>query len=75
MCERNLSLNQLTVVTAHEVMVEEAPLVSTIPLIPGDKNESREGYYVCVYVILQFKTEDKIYNKEEQMELYNDPDE
>ena len=30
-CKKNLSLNQLTVVTEHEILVEEAPLVSTIP--------------------------------------------
>ena len=49
--------------------------MSTIPVIPEDKNKSHKGYYVCVYVILQFKTEDEIDNKEEQMELENDPDE
>ena len=31
-CEKNLSANQITVVAAHEILVEEAPLVSTIPL-------------------------------------------
>ena len=45
-CENNLSSNQLTVVAAHEILVEEAPLVSTIPVIPKDKNESHKGYYV-----------------------------
>ena len=73
--KNNMSSNQLTVVAAHEILVEEAPPVSTIPEIPEDIVESHKGYYVCVYVILQFKTEDKIYNKEEQMELDNDPDE
>ena len=57
--KKNLSSNQLTVVTAHEILVEEAPLVSTIPVMTEDKNESHKGYYVCVYVILQFKTEEK----------------
>jgi len=74
-CEKNLSSNQLTVVTPHEILVEEAPLVSTIPVIPEDKNEGHKGYYVSVYVILQFKTEDEFDNKEEQMELEIDPDE
>ena len=55
-CENNLSSNQLTIVTPHEILVEEAPLMSTIPVIPEDKNESHKGYYVSVYVILQFKT-------------------
>ena len=74
-CENNLSSNQLTVVTAHEILVEEAPEVSTIPEIPEDNVESHKGYYRCVYVLLQFKTEDRIENKEEQTELENDPDE
>ena len=65
-CEKNLSLNQLTVVTSHEILVEEAPEVSTITEIPEDNVESHKGYYLCVYVLIQFKTEDKIDNKEEQ---------
>ena len=73
-CEKNMSSNQLTFVAAHEILVEEALLVSTIPEIPEDIVESHKGYYVCVYVILQFETEDKIDNKE-QMESENDPDE
>ena len=42
-CENNLSSNQLTVVAAHEILVEEAPLVSTIPEIPEDIVESHKG--------------------------------
>ena len=63
--EKNLPSNELTIVTAHEIMVEEAPEVSTIPEIPEDIVESHNGYYVCVYVLLQLKTEDKIDNKED----------
>ena len=37
--ENNLSSNQLTVVTAHYILVEEAPEVSTIPEIPEDNVE------------------------------------
>ena len=37
-CKKNLSSNQLTVVTAHEILVEKAPEVPTIPEIPEDKN-------------------------------------
>ena len=54
-CEKNLSSNQLTVVAAHEILLEEAPLVSTIPEIPEDIVEIHKEYYVCVYFILQFK--------------------
>ena len=74
-CEKNLSSNQFTIVTAHEILVEEAPEVSKIPEIPENNVKIHKGYYQCVYVLLQFKTEDKIDNKEEQMELENDPDE
>ena len=44
-CEKNFSLNQLTVVTAHEILAEETPEVSTIPHIPEDNVESHKGYY------------------------------
>ena len=74
-CENNLPSNQLTVVTAHKIPVEEAPEVSTIPEIPEDNVEKQKGYYRCVYVLLQFKMEDKIDSKEEQKELENYPDE
>ena len=42
-CENNLSSNQLTVVTAHEILVEEAPKVSIIPEIPEDNVKSHKG--------------------------------
>ena len=70
-----MSSNQLTVMTSHDILVEEAPEVSTIPEIPEDIVEIHKGHYRCVYVLLQFKKEDKIDNKEEQTELENDPDE
>ena len=53
-CEKNMSSNQLTVVAAHEILVEEAPLVSMIPEIPEDIDESHKGYYVFVYVKMYF---------------------
>ena len=74
-CEKNLSSNQLTVVIAHKILVEEEPEVSTIPEIPEDNVEKQKGYYRCVYVLLQLKTEEEIDIKEEQTELENDPDE
>ena len=49
--------------------------MSTIPDIPEDNVEIHKGYYRCVNVILQLKTENGIYNKEEQIELENYPDE
>ena len=47
------------------ISVESSDLLSKIPPL----------IVVSVYVILQLKTEDKIDNKEEQMELEIDPDE
>ena len=44
-CENNMSSNQLTIVTAHDILVEEAPEVSTISEIPEDNVESCKGYY------------------------------
>ena len=44
-CKNNISSNQLTVVTAHEILVEEAPEVSTIPEILEDNVKSHKGYY------------------------------
>ena len=55
-CKKNLPSNQLTVVTAHEILVKEAPKVSTITEIPEDNVKSHKEYYRCVYVLLQFKT-------------------
>ena len=56
--EKNLSSNQLTVLIAQKILVEEEHAVSTITAIPEDNVEKQKGYYRCVYVILQFKTED-----------------
>ena len=56
-CKKNLSLNQLTVVIVENIPVEEEPEVSTIPEIPEDQVELEKGYYLCVYVVLQFKKE------------------
>ena len=38
-CEKNLSSNQLTIVIVDKILVEEEPLVSTIPEIPEDQVE------------------------------------
>ena len=44
-CKKNLSSNELTIVTAHEILVEEAPEVSTIPETTEDHVEKQKGYY------------------------------
>ena len=56
-CENNLSSNQLTVVIADNILVEEEPEVSTIPEITENNFEKQKGYYRCVYVLLKFKKE------------------
>ena len=43
-CKNNMSSYQLTVMTPHEILVEEAPLVSTIPEIPEDIVESHQDH-------------------------------
>ena len=62
-CKKNMSSNQLTVVIVHKILVEEEPLVSTIPEIPEDQVEKEKGYYRCIYVLLQFKNEDGVDSK------------
>ena len=74
-CKNNMSSNQLTVVIAHKILVEEEPGISKITETPEDNFEKQKRYYQCVYVLLQFKVEDEIDSKEEQMELENDTDE
>ena len=57
-CEKNLSSNQLTIVAAHEILVEEAPLVSTIPVIPEDKMKVIRGtmFVSMLYYSLKRRT-------------------
>ena len=43
-CEKNLSLNQLTILIVEKIPVEEEPEVSTIPEIPEDQVELEKGY-------------------------------
>ena len=43
--EKNLSSNQLTAAKAHDILVEEAPGVSTILDIPEDSVKKHKGYY------------------------------
>ena len=74
-CKNNLSSDQLTIVIADKILVEEEPEVSTIPEIPEDNVEKKKGYYRCVYVLLKFKKEDGVDSKEDQEEVGNDPDE
>ena len=54
-CEKNISLNQLTVVIVEKILVEEEPEVSTISEIPEYQFKKENGYYLCVYFMLQFK--------------------
>ena len=62
-CNKNLSLNQLTVVIADKILVEEEPEVSTITDIPEDNMEKQKGYYRSVYVIPRLKMEEEIDSK------------
>ena len=74
-CKMNMYLNQLTVVIEENIPVEEEPELSTIPEIPEDQVEKDKGYYRCVYVMLQFKKDVSVDNKEYQADVEDDPDE
>ena len=64
-CERNLSSNQLAVVIVEKIQEEKEPEVSKNAEIPEELIELEKGYYLCVYVMLQFKREVDVYIKEE----------
>ena len=55
-CEKNLSLNQLTVVIVEKILEEKEPEVSKISEIPEEQVKFGKGYYLCVYVMLQFNS-------------------
>ena len=67
-CENNLSSNQITVVIVEKIPEEKEPEVSEIAEIPEEQVELEKGYYQCVYVLLQLKTEDAIDSKEDHTE-------
>ena len=73
--KKNLSLNQITVVIAENILEEKEPEVSEITEIPEEQVELEKVYYLCVYVMLRFKKEVGVDSKEYQADVEDDPDE
>ena len=73
--KNNLSSNQPIVVIVEKIPVEEEHEVSMIPEIPEDQVKKEKGYYLCVYVMLQFKKEFCVDSKDYQADVEDDPDE
>ena len=74
-CENNMSSNQLTVVIVEKIPEEKEPDVSETAEIPEQQVELEKGYYLCVYVMLQFKKEVVVFSKEYQTDVGDGPDE
>ena len=68
-CEDDLSSNQLTVVIVEKIPEEREPEVFEISEIPEEQVKFEKGYYLCVYVILWFKREVDVYNKEDHADV------
>ena len=74
-CEKDMTLNQLTVVTVEKVPMTEEYEVPMISAIPCETIYLKKVLYHGVYVIFQFNNEDIVGRKEEQVEMEADPDE
>ena len=56
-CKKDLTTNQLSIVTEDRSTVTEESDVPTISAIPGDKFDSEKGYYHRVYIFTTFYEE------------------
>ena len=75
MCEKELNLNQLTVITVYKSPVEEEPKVPMLAVIPDDTVPLEKGYYHGVHVLIYFDKENGIDSKENQADVDPYPDE
>ena len=73
--EKYLTLNQLTVVAVEKILIEEEPEQPSIAVNTDDIVPSERGYYHGVHVLLHFHKEVGVDSKEEQDNVYPDPDE
>ena len=53
-CEKDMTSNQLAVVTVEKIPVEKEPEVTMITVIPYDAVDSNMGCYHCVYAMQDF---------------------
>ena len=56
-CEKDLTLNQLTIMIVEKILAEKEPDVPKNPDIPEEQITLEKGYYHGVYVILHFNKE------------------
>ena len=73
--EKDLTSNQLTLVTVDKIPVTEEAKVPTISVIPDETVDIEKGYYNGVYVLLQFNKEDGVNRRGAQVDRETDPDE
>ena len=74
-CEKNLSLDQLTIVILEKIMMEKETEVSTNSKIPEKKAALEKGNYHCVYVMIWFKKEVGLDSKWDHANVEDCPDE
>ena len=72
--KKDLSFNQPTIVKLDRIPNTEEVEVPKIYVIPAEMVDFDNGLYQGVYVSLQFKTEDRIYRREDKTEVNSDPD-
>ena len=73
--KNNLSSNQLTIFIVENIPEDKEYEVTTNPGTPEYQVTLNKGYYQCVYVMLCFMKEVVFDKKEEQADIYDDPDE
>ena len=59
-CEKNMSLNQLTILIVEKIPEEKEPEVSEIDEIPEEQVKLEKEYYRCVYIMIRFKQEVRV---------------
>ena len=59
-CEKNMSLNQLTILIVEKIPEEKEPEVSEIDDIPEEQVKLEKEYYRCVYIMIRFKQEVRV---------------
>ena len=74
-CEKDLTSNQLTVVTVERSPMTKESKVPSIDEEPGETVPSEKRYYCGVFVLLNFHKEDGVGRKEEQVDVGPDPNE
>ena len=68
-CEKDMILNQLTILKVEKTPLSIESEVPTIDVIPDDSIDLEKGCYQGVYVILYFNNEGDIDRKEDQVDI------